>query len=78
MNVTSVLTEVDRWPVEERIRLVQELWDRLVEQGEEPELDDELKAELDRRMAAHRANPDAAIPWERVEAEALARHLELP
>ena len=29
--------------------------------------------EIDRRLAAHRANPTAAIPWEQVEAEALAR-----
>jgi putative addiction module component (TIGR02574 family) len=56
-----------------RIRLVQDVWDRLVEQGHEPELSDERKAEIDGRMAAHAANPEAAIPWEQVEAEALAR-----
>jgi putative addiction module component (TIGR02574 family) len=32
-----------------------------------------MKAEIDRRLAAHAANPDAAIPWEQVEAEALIR-----
>jgi putative addiction module component (TIGR02574 family) len=32
-----------------------------------------MKAEIDRRLAAHAADPTAAIPWERVEAEALAR-----
>ena len=73
MDLKTMLSEVDRWPVEDRIRLVQEVWDRIVEQGHEPELTDALKAELDRRLAAHRANPQAAIPWEQVEAEALAR-----
>jgi putative addiction module component (TIGR02574 family) len=73
MDLKTVLTEVDSWPVEDRIQLVQEVWDRVADQGHEPELTDELKAELDRRLAAHRANPQAAIPWERVEAEALAR-----
>lgn len=31
------------------------------------------KAEIDRRLAAHNSDPAAAISWEQVEAEALAR-----
>ncbi len=73
MDIAAILAEVDRWPVEDRIQLVQEVWDRLADQGHEPPLSDEMKAELDRRMAAHQANPSAAISWEQVEAEALAR-----
>jgi putative addiction module component (TIGR02574 family) len=73
MDLKTVLTEVDSWPVEDRVSLVQEVWDRLVDQGHQPELTDDMKAELDRRLAAHRANPEAAIEWEHVEAEALAR-----
>jgi putative addiction module component (TIGR02574 family) len=73
MDLQTVLTEVESWPIEDRIQLVQEVWDRLVGQGHEPGISDELKAELDRRLAAHRVNPGAAIPWEQVEAEALAR-----
>ena len=73
MDLQTVLAEVDSWPVEERIRLVQEIWGRLADQGHEPNLPDEIKAEIDRRLAAHTADPDAAIPWEQVEAEALAR-----
>ncbi len=73
MDLQTVLAEIDSWPIEERIRLVQEVWDRLADQGHEPELSDAIKAEIDRRLAAHAANPDAAIPWEQVEAETLAR-----
>jgi putative addiction module component (TIGR02574 family) len=73
MDFEAVLTEVDSWPVEDRIRLVTELWDRIAVKGHEAGLSDEQKAEVDRRLAAHRANPDAAVPWERVEAETLAR-----
>jgi len=72
MDLKAVLSEVDRWPVEDRIRLVQEVWGRLADQGDGSELSDEMKAEVDRRPAAHRADP-AAVPWEQVEAEALAR-----
>jgi len=36
-------------------------------------LTDAQKAEINRRLAAHRANPQAAIPWEKVQAEAISR-----
>jgi putative addiction module component (TIGR02574 family) len=76
MDLKSVLNEVDSWPIEDRIRLVQEVWDRLAGQGPQLELSETMKAEIDRRLAAHAAHaadPTAAIPWEQVEAEALAR-----
>jgi len=37
------------------------------------DLNDELKAELEHRLAAHAANPGAAKPWEEVLARILAR-----
>ena len=40
---------------------------------EQAPLTEVQRQEVDRRLAAHRANPAAAVPWEQVEAEALAR-----
>jgi putative addiction module component (TIGR02574 family) len=68
MDIETVIREVETWPAGDRIRLVNELWDRLVDQGYEPEIDDELKAELDRRAEEMRANPEIGIPWEIVKA----------
>jgi putative addiction module component (TIGR02574 family) len=73
VDLQTILAEVESWPVEERIRLVQAVCDGLPDGGNEPELSDAMKAELDRRLAAHEANPEAAVPWEQVEADALAR-----
>jgi putative addiction module component (TIGR02574 family) len=45
--------------------------------AEEPEgvpVSEEMKAELRRRLAAHRADPSTAIPWEQVKAELRRRH----
>ena len=67
MDMTTVLREVDSWPVEERIRLVQEVWDRLVDGGVEPALTDDQKGEIDRRLADLAANPDAVVTWEEIE-----------
>ncbi len=73
MDLPSVLREVDAWPVEDRVLLVQKLWDRLVDQGYEPELWENLRDELDRRLAADEAAPDDVVSWEEVKAEALKR-----
>jgi putative addiction module component (TIGR02574 family) len=53
----------------EQIQHVQDLWDRIAEHPEGVPVSDELKAELDRRLAAHRADPSSSIPWEQVKAE---------
>ena len=66
MDVPSVLREVDAWPIQDRMLLIQELWDRLVDQGYEPELRENLRDELDRRLAADEAAPDDVVSWEEV------------
>lgn len=73
MDLTTVLREVNSWPVDDRIRLVQEVWDRIVDLDEGPGLDDALEAELDRRIAEDAAAPDDVVSWAVVKAEALAR-----
>ncbi|HMF36623.1 MAG TPA: addiction module protein [Isosphaeraceae bacterium] len=73
MHLPSVLHEVDAWPVEDRMLLVQELWDRLVDQGYKPEIWEDLRDELDRCLAADEAAPDEVVSWEEVKAEALKR-----
>jgi putative addiction module component (TIGR02574 family) len=73
MDMQTVLTEVDSWSVGDRIRLLNELWDRLAEPGQDPELSDEEKAELDRRLAEDEAAPDDVVSWDVAKAQALAR-----
>ncbi len=73
MDFNTVLTEVADWPAGDRIRLMNELWDRLVDQGHEPDLSDEMKAELELRLEEDNSAPDDVVPWEEVRAQALAR-----
>jgi putative addiction module component (TIGR02574 family) len=62
----EVLAIIESWPVEERLSLVQEVCDRIAPEEGASGLTDELKAELDRRVLAFRANPERAVPWEKV------------
>ena len=68
MDPTATLEAVQAWPLEDQLELVFRLWDQLVDAGWQPELTDELKAELDRRLAAYRADPTNVLTWEQVVA----------
>ena len=73
MAATLQSLGIDQFSVADRLRLVQEIWDSISPEVERTPLTESQRQEVDRRLAAHRANPQAAIPWEQVEAEALAR-----
>ncbi|HEX6986491.1 MAG TPA: addiction module protein [Planctomycetaceae bacterium] len=67
MDLSATLAEIQKLPVEDRIRLVHAIWDGIA--GETAiRLTDAQKAELDRRIALYEANPDDVLTWEEVEA----------
>jgi putative addiction module component (TIGR02574 family) len=68
VDVNTVLREVETWPVEDQVQLAEQLWDRLEDQRYDPELTDDQKAELDRRLADYEENPSASSSWEAVKA----------
>ena len=57
---------------EERIELVQDLWDSIGPE-ELPPLTTEQMEELDRRVAEHQRDPSTAITWEEVKARLQSR-----
>ena len=61
-------------PEEERRAIADILYESVPDDTSSPsELTDELKAELDRRIAHLDAHPEDLIPWEHVYAETMAR-----
>jgi len=65
------VAEILELPVAERIRLVELIWDSIAAVPEAVPLSDELKAELDRRLAEFEADPEAGSPWEEVRTRIL-------
>ena len=72
MDVATVLEEVDTWSVEQRLQLMDAVWDSLDDAGTALNLTDAQRLELDRRIAEADAHPDAGIPWEEAK-DRLAR-----
>jgi putative addiction module component (TIGR02574 family) len=55
--------EIDQLPVAERIRLLEDLWDSIAANPDLLPVTEEQRVELDRRLALHRAEPEAVIPY---------------
>lgn len=61
------IAEIRKLPVPERLRLVGEIWDSILEDPSLLPVSDELVRELEARLAAHRADPSSAESWELVD-----------
>jgi putative addiction module component (TIGR02574 family) len=73
MSQTMKDLGIDRLSVDERITLVQEIWDSIAADVERAPLTEPQRLELERRLADSLARPDAVTPWEEIKARALAR-----
>ena len=57
----DAILKLDR---DERVALIQAIWDSLYEEGASSRPTDAERGEIRRRIAAHKLNPAAAIPWD--------------
>lgn len=62
INVADVVA----LPVEERLRLVEAIWDSIAEVPDQVPLTAEQAAELERRLADYETNPGVGSPWAEV------------
>lgn len=73
MSPTVQSLGIDRMSRDQRIALVQEIWDTIIAESSSPLLTEHQRLELRRRVAEDNANPDDVVPWEQVRAQTLAR-----
>jgi putative addiction module component (TIGR02574 family) len=57
---------IDRLGIEDRLTLVEEIWDSIAADSTAVPLNSEQRQELERRLAAHEANPEDTVPWSEV------------
>lgn len=74
MDMQAVLSEVQGWTVEERLRLIEVVWDGLADTVGGDDLSDDVRRFLDRRIADADANPDAVSSLEDVWTRVVDRY----
>jgi putative addiction module component (TIGR02574 family) len=67
MNITATLNEIVSLSIEERIRLVQAIWDSIAAEQAYPDLTERQKRELDHRINDYEINPDNVMTWEEIK-----------
>ena len=61
------LDEILRLPVEERIDLVERIWDSIAADADAVPVTPEQREELQRRLEEHQRNPDDVVDWSDAE-----------
>jgi putative addiction module component (TIGR02574 family) len=67
------LAEILQLSPEERIQLVEDVWDSIAESPEAIPISDTQRIELDRRRAEYQRNPGGGLDWQKVRARLLER-----
>jgi putative addiction module component (TIGR02574 family) len=65
---------LDRLSVDERLSLIDELWDSIATAPESIALTEAQREDLRRRLDAYRDDPKAGAPWEEVRARLQGRN----
>lgn len=73
MSVSIKSLGIDRLTVEERLSLVEEIWDSITADRPVLPLSEAQRAELDRRLADDHAHPGEVLAWDDLEASVAAR-----
>lgn len=58
----------------ERLQLVEDLWDSIVEEGPSLPVSEETRGELRSRKERFQANPASGLTWEEVKQQARSAH----
>ena len=66
----SKIKDILKLSVDERINLVQTLWDSIAADTEVSEISEEHKKNLDKRLEAHQNNPSDIVSWDDIKKNA--------
>ena len=62
--MNTQVAEIFELSVAERIQIVEDIWDSIVNTPEEISLSEAEKAELNKRLESYQQNPNEGIEWE--------------
>lgn len=73
MDLPTTLSQITALSLEERLWLVQAIWDSIPPEQIPVDLSEDQKRMLDRRRAELDANPDNVLTWEQIKSHVLRK-----
>lgn len=73
MSNETLLAKALELSADERMSLVEDIWDSVAAEPDHLQLSDEIRAELDARLESHRMNPTAGSYWAGVKTRLLGK-----
>jgi putative addiction module component (TIGR02574 family) len=67
MDLQTVLAAVQSWPAEDRLELIERVWEGLAATSVASDLTETQKLDLQQRLDAYRDDPKAGSTWEEVK-----------
>jgi putative addiction module component (TIGR02574 family) len=64
---TLTASEIAEMPIQQRIQLVEDIWDSIAAMPEAVPVPEWHKQELEKRLEAYHANPHEGSPWQEVK-----------
>lgn len=64
MDHSDRISEILSLPAEERLRIVEVIWDSIASESTSIPVSDKQRREIEARIAEHERDPSRAIPWE--------------
>ncbi|MCP5417572.1 MAG: addiction module protein [Chromatiaceae bacterium] len=64
-------SDIAEMPIEQRIQLVEDIWDSIAELPDSVEIPKWHKQELEKRLKAYHDNPNEGSPWSEVKKSVL-------
>ena len=71
MSIDSIVSSFRELPSEDKIRLVQDLWDQIAQEIARMPLTESQRLLLDERLADEEINPDDVEPWTKAKDDIL-------
>jgi putative addiction module component (TIGR02574 family) len=74
MSASIKLLGIERLALEDRLDLVEQVWDSIAADSVALPLTDAQRIELERRVTDHEQNPDDVVSWDEIRSAA-SKHL---
>ena len=73
MDIAITLDRITELSIAERIQIVQAILESIAVEQSVPDLTDDQRREIDRRISSYEANPEDVMTWDEVKASVRRR-----